>query len=75
MAVRAKFTCISKTHDTDRAEFGTVSLQSVHSGSPENEQFFNMTPSGSISMGILNPEAFTQFEPGKDYYIDFTQAE
>lgn len=74
MSVRAKFTCQSKEHDTSDPAHGTVTLEAVHSGSPENEEFFNMTPSGQISLGILNPYAFDQFEPGKDYYVDFSPA-
>lgn len=72
---RAKFTCIDKTHSTSDPSHGEVSLRAVHAGSPENESFFNATPFGSISLGILNPDAFAQFEPGKDYYVDFTPAE
>lgn len=65
MQVRAKFTC---THASD----GSISLQAVVGDSPENKAFFNATPSGSISMGVVNPAAAEQFKPGAEYYVDFT---
>ncbi|HEY9657688.1 MAG TPA: hypothetical protein V6C65_04425 [Allocoleopsis sp.] len=75
MSVRAKFTCLSKEHDTSDPTHGSVTLHAVVTGSEENKSFFNMTPNGIINLGILNPDAFAQFEPGKDYYVDFTAAE
>lgn len=75
MSIRAKFLCISKEHDTNNDKVGTIAMQPVVSGSPENEQFFENTPSGSLQLGILNPEAFSQFEPGKEYYAEFSPAE
>lgn len=41
----------------------------------ENTKFWQASPSGSINLGTVNPEAWSQFELGKDYYIDFTKAE
>lgn len=75
MTVRAKFTCTSKSHDTNDSTVGSVAFQPVYTGSPENEEFFKFTPAGSISMATLNPNAFAQFEPGKDYYVQFMSAE
>lgn len=70
--VRAKFKVVSITE----AEGGmkTVQLQPVINGSPENEKFFKWTPSGSIQIGTLNPEASAQFAPGDQFYVDFTKA-
>ncbi|PZV19180.1 MAG: hypothetical protein DCF22_00500 [Leptolyngbya sp.] len=75
MSIRAKFQCESKEHDTIDPSHGNVTLRAVYAGSEENEKFFNLTPAASISLATLNPEAFAQFEPGKQYYVDFTQAE
>jgi hypothetical protein len=74
MSVRAKFKCFSKTPATDAPDCGSVSFQPVFTGSPENEEFFNLTPAGSISLATLNPVAFAKFEVGKEYYVDFTPA-
>lgn len=68
MSVRAKFRVLSKGSNN-------VSLEVVHSGSEENEQFWRYTPSGLIQMGIDNKEALEQFERGQEYYVDFTKAE
>lgn len=82
MSVRAKFKVASKTSsDWGKLADGsikvveTVKLQVVYDGSPENKKFFEASPSGSIDLGILNPEASKQFEIGKEYYVDFTLAE
>lgn len=69
--IRCKFTCVTK----EPGEKGSVSLYPVCSGSEENKKFFDCTPAGSIQLGILNPEAFKQFEPGKEYYIDISAAQ
>lgn len=83
MAVRAKFKviAITKREHYHRNPNGTtrtiddVELQPVTGGSEENKRFFESSPSGSIKLGCLNPEASKQFEIGREYYIDFTLAE
>jgi hypothetical protein len=74
--VRAKFVCrsVSKSKHwdgTNRFLF-TASLQPVTGGTDENKSFFEATPQGSIELGAFLPDAF---EPGKEYYVDFTPAE
>lgn len=67
--VRAKFECTK----VDKNEEGqTVKFSAVVSGSPENESFFKFTPFGEIELGIVNNDI--QFEVGKEYYLDFTEA-
>lgn len=41
----------------------------------ENTKFWSATPSGRLELGTINPEAWKQFELGKEYYLDFTPAE
>lgn len=65
MSVRAKFVCNGNIE-------GAVSLQAVTQGSEENKIFWDYTPSGIINLFITNPNAVNQFEPGKEYYVDFT---
>lgn len=72
MQVRAKFQC---NNVEANGEGFNVSLSPVVSGSPENEQFYKMTPGGSISMSTVNAEAAKAFEVGKQYYVDFTPAD
>jgi hypothetical protein len=73
MSVRAKFVCDEVT----KTRYGSarVSLYPVSNGSEENEQFWKYTPSGKIELSIENPSAAERFEPGKEYYVDFTPAE
>ena len=69
--MRAKFHVNSVTHDG----YGrSVKMQAVYDGSPENNQFAQATPSGSLEMYISNPAALDFLEPNKDYYLDFTAA-
>lgn len=78
--VRAKFvvesyeTRKSNTRDPESEELRTVKLVAVTGESEENKKFFRWTPNGTISMGVLNPEAWKQLELGKQYYVDFTEA-
>ena len=74
--VRAKFRVESvEPNEGDQVEGSVIKLWPVTSGSEENEKFFNLTPSGHIELGTINPEAAKQFEVGKEYYVDFTPAE
>jgi hypothetical protein len=66
--VRAKFEC------TEKDSAGNVGFMTVYTGSTENEKFFRATPFGTIIMGILNEDAAKEFEVGKQYYVDFTEA-
>ncbi len=75
-SVRAKFVCNGvtklkawagvKVPFLFNAEFSPVS-----NGSDENKRFFESTPSGKIEIRSVGDF----FEPGKEYYIDFTEAE
>jgi hypothetical protein len=72
--VRAKFYVRAKEAFASPCGSGTVKLIPVCDGSEENKKFFQSTPSGEITLCILNPKAFDGFELGKLYYVDFTQA-
>lgn len=71
--VRCKFKCTRVATASDGV--GTqheAEFQAVYSGSPENEQFFKYTPSGSLKLSVTREQAFAA---GKEYYIDVTAAE
>lgn len=71
--VRAKFKVVEITE----REFGkSVTLQPVYSSDPnsENGQFYKATPGGKIELSTVNDEAAKQFEIGKEFYVDFTEA-
>ncbi|MBW4678000.1 MAG: hypothetical protein KME52_29620 [Desmonostoc geniculatum HA4340-LM1] len=69
--MRAKFRVENITHHASGGN--SVNLTPVLSGSEENKSFWQSTPSGKLEMYINNPNARTFFEPGAEYYIDFTQ--
>lgn len=71
--VRAKFKVESVTNHANG--FGEVSMAPVTTGSEENKSFWKYTPSGSLKMSIDNPAALEQFKPGKEFYVDFHEAE
>ncbi len=69
MTVRLKVTCTEKKISV---EGESLTFLPVTSGSEENKAFFKWTPSGSIQFGTGNKAATSQFEVGKDYYVDFS---
>lgn len=70
---RTKFRVTQVAHN--EGSMSTVSLVVVTKDSPENKVFFKYTPGGSISLTVVNPEVASKFVPGKEYYVDFTEAE
>lgn len=89
MAVRAKFSVqkverMNYRRQVPGAESGTyedVEMQTIHmspvySGDPahENRRFWDASPSGALTLGTINPQAWEQFELGAEYYLDFTRA-
>lgn len=68
MSVRCKFKVDSVTN-------GNVVMTPVYTGSPENESFFQATPSGKLEFYCVNDAALDQLKPGVEYYIDITTAE
>ena len=60
-----------------KTELHTVKLNPVYgNGNPEHEntKFWKASPSGSFTLGTVNPEAAKQFILGEEYYIDITPA-
>lgn len=72
MTVRAKFKVTQITEHEGGIK--AVKLQAVTSGSEENNTFFKWTPSASIDLSTLNSFAAERFVPGKEFYVDFTEA-
>lgn len=72
MTVRCKMKCQSKVENADGS--ARINLSAVYGGSPENEKFFKYTPAGTLDFYGVNVEANAQIEPGKEYYIDITEA-
>jgi hypothetical protein len=70
MSVRAKFFVQEVAHNTNG---GRVTLSAVCRGE-DNKTWSQYTPSGQITMGVLNEAALAQFKPGEEFYVDFTPA-
>lgn len=81
--IRCMFVCnsvtkrLSSVYDYEKRENVTKQVHDaeffvVTNGSDEQRKFFASTPSGSIKVGTINPDAF---EVGKTYYVDFTATE
>ena len=86
MVVRAKFRLNSYTTEmydkwvdnksVEKVEKRTLNFTPVYgTGSEENKAFWDATPTGSLQLGVVNQDAWKQFELGKDYYLDLTLAE
>ena len=74
--VRCKFQCVAVTSrkgwsGTETPFLSDAKFQVVCDGSEESRAFFSSTPSGEISVASLRPDLF---EPGQNYYVDFTPA-
>lgn len=64
-----------KTNRLEPCAMANIKLQAVYgTGSPENERFWEATPSGQVTLSVINPEAAEAFALGKEYYLDFTPA-
>lgn len=62
----------------EAVELRTLKFSPVYANSDpnhENSKFWNASPSGSLELGTVNPEAWSAFQLGKEYYLDFTPAE
>jgi hypothetical protein len=72
---RAKFLCRSTTKISDGSGGFTwdYSFSAVYDPNPESEngKFWKYTPTGSVSHNCVKADLF---EPGKEYYLDFTAA-
>lgn len=73
-AVRAKMVCNNTFQNPNGAVY-KVQLGCVYSTTGENASFTKYTPFGACEMGIdADAPAAKFFEPGKKYYVTFTEA-
>lgn len=66
-----------KGHDQyEKCELRTLHMAPVYSNNKddENRKFWEASPSGGLTLGIINQEAWKHFQLGKEYYLDFTEA-
>lgn len=56
-------------------EVRTVVMRPVSAGtSKENDAFWDATPAGELTLGIVNVQAVEHMAVGKEYYIDIIEA-
>lgn len=74
MSVMAKFRVEKVT--SHRGGNREVFLNAVDGAStnPDNASWSKYTPNGDIRMLITNPDAYNQFDPGKEFFLTFTPA-
>lgn len=78
MPVRAKFRCQFETYKKwgpgDGQATRTYEFMAVYDPDvPEDQRYAKASPSGSLTIQVDNPAV--SFEPGKSYYLDFTEAD
>lgn len=83
MITRCKMRCVSRlvsegSRQVDGtwkpAAMETIEFTAVVEGSEENKAFWSATPSGSLKFQCVYPESVSQFEVGKEYFIDISIA-
>lgn len=73
--IRAKFLCNAVTTNAWGTAPNTKSYTAIFTPvtandvNPENKKFWEATPNGKLEMTTIK-QSF--FEPGKEYYLDFT---
>lgn len=76
-AMRAKMsiTKIERHAASEVLSFSPVCAKSYPSdGSDENNTYAKFSPAGSLSLTVANPTLLGKFNPGEEYYLDFTKA-
>lgn len=72
---RAKFRCDAvASNKTTAGVTHNITLRPVTNGSDENKSFYQYTPAGSIELTVVTQGVADMFEPGKEYFVDFTEA-
>lgn len=65
----------SNSPNTETLHFHAVAASKYpEDGSDENNTYARFSPSAVLQLQIANPALIGQFETGKEYYVDFTEA-
>lgn len=77
---RAKFVVTDVDRDEADGSARFIKLEAVTAydyddPSEENVKFFDATPYGELSMGVVNKPAAEPFEVGREFYLDFIPVE
>lgn len=67
---------VERFPQSDRVSMICVAAKTYpEDGSDEDNTFAKFSPSGELSLTIANPALIGVIEPGKKFYVDFTEAE
>lgn len=76
--MRAKFrvSSVEKFDGSEKLTFVAVGKSDGYpaDGSDENNTFARWTPTATCEVYVNNPALHGKFEPGQEYYVDFTPA-
>ena len=76
--MRAKFvvTSVERFPSSEKLKFTAFSKSGGYpeDGSDEDNTYAKYSPQASCEIYVANPALFGKFEPGKKYYVDFTEA-
>ena len=71
-----RLTQVNRDEYGEELRFTAVSKSTTYpeDGTDENNTYALYTPTAELTMKVNNPELFGQFNPGEEYYLDFTKA-
>jgi hypothetical protein len=69
---RCKVRCDKVSETNNGTSLHEAYFEAAFKDSKENKEFFAFTPMISISLGVVKEQKFV---PGKEYYVDFIEAE
>ena len=73
MRAKLKIDSITKFPTCEEIIFSAVCATKFPSdGTDENNSFAKWTPSATLKMMITNPDLIGTFNPGQEFYLDFT---
>lgn len=76
MTIRALFTVTGITRNHWNPDSATIRFDCQYDQQiPEDQRFYDATPTGHVEMLVNNPRAIEEFALGKKFYADFVPVE
>jgi len=75
MRAKMKLTEVKRTGYGEDLQFSAVCRNDGYpvDGRDENNTFAKFTPCANLTMTINNPDLLGKFNPGEEFYLDFTK--
>lgn len=76
MRAKMKLVNVTRTEAAETLKFSAVGSKTGYlaDGSDEANTYARFTPAAQLEMVVANPALFGQFNPGEEYFLDFTPA-